>query len=109
MEEALLLRLAMITSIMGLVSILFLVFTQTLPLNEQPEGEQPIRIRGTITNIKDYAQVSIVQIQHPTTTPVVFFEPTPLKQGMVVDIIGDLTCYQGKQEVLAENIEIISS
>lgn len=111
MEEKTILKLALLTALVGLITLFILTSTIKFPetntkITKELEGET-IKIKGEITEIKEFDKFSILKIKYPTYINTITFEKTELKQGDKVEITGEVEFYEGKEELMIEEIKKI--
>ncbi|MDP3990375.1 MAG: OB-fold nucleic acid binding domain-containing protein [archaeon] len=111
MDEKSLQKLAMITTIVGLLILFF--YAQEVNLNvvnqidDLPSSEN-VRIQGVITKLTQKEKVYFLTVegQKPEIMDVILFPDKEiyLKEGSFVDVSGTVEEYNGKKEVIAEEI-----
>ena len=113
MDESNLLRIALVSSLVGLV-ILFLIsgnievqHSAVVDLNEMA-AEQDVKITGVISSVKDLGKIMILGVAQPQTIDVMLFKEGEIKlqKGDFVELTGELREYRGKKEIIASKIEV---
>lgn len=114
MNEKILLRIALGISILGLI-ILFLLLNIIEPdevsFTElgQKQINEHVQIKGIITNIRDYNKtifLDIVELQ-PITVVVFYDGKMKLENNSKVSIDGQIQLYNGKRELVANEVKKI--
>tara|TARA_Y100000294_G_C8367150_1_gene261174 strand:+ start:182 stop:535 length:354 start_codon:yes stop_codon:yes gene_type:complete len=116
MKEKTLLKLALITSLAGLL-ILYLI-SDNIAINEKSiekitldNKDEMVKVRGIVSKVIDTEKVTILEITQPTEITVVLFkgnqESTPIKEGNEVEIIGKVDEYEDELEIIAQRARII--
>ena len=113
MKESLLVKLALITSLAGIL-VLFLI-SGHIKVEEKPLDkisvenlEDYVKVNGMVTNVIDTDNVAILKITQPRDIDVVVFKNGPLNisKGANVEIIGKVDEYKNKAEIIAELIRV---
>lgn len=115
MKEKLLLKIALISSLLGIVILFFIseqikVDETTLDKIDELDVETSVSVKGIINRITDFDKIAIIELMQPETTTIVLFKEgniTDLKQGDFVRVKGNIQEYEGKFEVIANEIEVI--
>ncbi|MBC8444338.1 OB-fold nucleic acid binding domain-containing protein [Candidatus Woesearchaeota archaeon] len=112
MQENTLLKIALICSIIGLISIFLLsknlTFDQT-NLITKDELDQTIKVKGVINRITNYEKNTIIEITRTEKLDIVLFENNiNLKPGEKITATGQLKQYKGNFELLADEIKVIN-
>lgn len=114
MKENTLLKIALICTIVGLVVLYFIsskieIGDYKPSLLNKNVGEN-VRLQGRITKITQSDNVASVEIsQEIPITVVLFSGSNDLKEGDIVEIMGKVQEYKGKEEIIADKIRIIKS
>ncbi len=114
MKENTLLKIALICSLVGMVALYFISAKIDLkdykpPVTDKNIGDD-ISLKGAVTKITDRGNVVFVEISHQSPVNVVMFagEGTlQLKRGDNVEVIGKVQQYNGKEEIIAQNVRVI--
>jgi len=113
MNEKVLLKIALVCSIVGLVGLF--VFSKTIQIQEvaisKIDGTQQgvVKVFGTVASIRHAGQGMIVEVSQPSTITVFVSSNVSMVPGDKVEIIGRVDEYKGKQEIVAERIRILKS
>ncbi len=116
MKEKTLLRIALISGIIGIV-ILFLI-SDNLEINEKnidkinkANVEEDVKLIGTISKITQLEKVAFIELKQPATMTVIVFKDKnknlTLDKGDNVEIIGEIEEYNGELEVIAQRIRVL--
>lgn len=114
MKEQTLLKIALISSILGL-AILFAVArasdasqVQISAIDGTMKGNE-VKILGTVQGVRNTGEVQILDISQPATITVFVSGQPPLKKGDMVEVIGRVDEYKEEQEIIADRIRVIPS
>ncbi len=114
MREQTLLRIALISSILGL-AILFVVAqqgelgtTQISKIDSSIKGNQ-VKIIGTVASARSAGDVQILTITQPSSITVFVSGNSSLRKGDTVEIIGRVDEYREKEEIVADRIRVVHS
>jgi len=114
MEESLLLKIALSFSLLGLVVLFFL--TNNLKIEETKienltdvREDSIVRVRGVITDIRDYGKMANLEIAQPQRLDIIIFKSSnlSLQKGSFVDIVGEVREYNGRKELIASQIDVL--
>lgn len=112
MDESNLLKLALISSLVGIVVLLLI--SSNIELESSSIGEleemdtENVKITGVISSVKDLGKIMILGVSQPQTIDVMLFKEgdVELQKGDFVELTGELREYRGKKEIIANKIEI---
>ena len=114
MKETLLLKIALICSLVGLVALFFI--SQRIELKDyKPDflnkniGDD-VKLSGKITKITDRGSVVFIELNQQVPISVVIFTDkdfTNLNKDDFVEIEGKVQEYNGKNEIIAQKIRVI--
>ncbi|MFA5142382.1 MAG: hypothetical protein WC471_05425 [Candidatus Woesearchaeota archaeon] len=111
MQEKTLLKLAVVSSIIGLI-ILFVMssFTQLdntdISKLTSLDVDKTLKVTGIITKISQTEQTTMLEIAQHNRMPVLIFDTNlTLNKGDEVEIIGKAQDYNGELELIADRIE----
>ena len=116
MQEKTLLKIALITSIVGLVVIYVIsgnivIEEKTLEKITIGNKDEFVKVRGMVSRITDLEKVTIMEITQPTEITIIMFkngnESTIFAEGNEVEIIGKIDEYEGEMEIIAERARIV--
>jgi DNA/RNA endonuclease YhcR with UshA esterase domain len=107
-KESTLLKASLIGSAIGIIGLILFVQDIDIARVDDSPPESSIRIQGEITKLTQLDNVVFVEVSGVETvsTKVVIFPDSEvlLKQGDVVEVIGQVTSYQGKKEIIASEV-----
>ncbi len=111
MKDSLLIRIALITSIIGIGFLIIILTTtglQEIDISEAKELEEDatIRITGRVERITSKEDFSIINIKKEEEITVILFDKVNLSKGQRVEVIGKTKDYKGEKEVIAEKIVV---
>lgn len=112
MEEKTLFKIALISSLLGILLILFI--TEKLDLGQSNISNLTnlsgkVKIKGYITSFKENPTSYFINLKDETgEIPILVFKENPLNltKGMIIEVEGNIIEYQGKKEISAELIRI---
>jgi len=111
MKEKILLKIALIISIVGIVLLFYAtekmdVEEQTIDRITKDNLDETVKISGKITKITDMGTVMFFDIEQKNTMPVLVFKKEDVNIGVgdYVQVIGKVEDYEGKREVIASQI-----
>ena len=113
MKESLLVKLALATSLAGLLILFFI--SGRLDVEEKPFDtitvenlEEYVKIKGQVTGITHTENAVFLKVTQPQEMDIVVFKDTPLNlsEGSYIEIIGKVDEYENKPEILAELIRV---
>ena len=113
MEDATLLKIALVGCIVGLTA-LFAV-AQSIEPNEigatldQHEPNDVVKVEGIVTNIVAQGKATHLEIEVHNMINVVSFDRIlqPLEKGMKIKITGKVNSYKDQKEIIADEIKKI--
>lgn len=111
MQDSLLLKIAMIISIIGLGFLVIILTTtglQEIDISEAKELEedQAIKIIGIVERVTAKEGFSIINLKKEEEITVIMFEKVNLTKGQRIEVTGRTEKYKGEKEVVAEKIII---
>jgi len=117
MQEKILLKIALITSLLGL-SILYAI-SDNIEIKEKDiekitieNKDEFVKLSGIVSNLVNSEKVMILEITQPQEITVVLFKnknnSIDINEGNEVEIFGKVDEYNGKMEIIAERVRIIS-
>jgi DNA/RNA endonuclease YhcR with UshA esterase domain len=112
MNEKTLLKLALVAGVIGLLILFIIAELKDIPeklLSEitKENLDSVVKITGTITRIASKEKVTFIELTKPETVQVILFDNVTLAKGDNVEIIGKITEYEGKMEVVAQRLRVI--
>lgn len=116
MKESTLLKIALITSLSGLL-VLYLI-SGNIEVKEKniekitlENKDEFVKLSGIVSRIIDSEKVAILEITQPQEITVVLFKnknnTVNINKGNEVEIFGKVDEYEGKLEIIAERVRII--
>ena len=116
MKEQTLLKIALITSLLGLL-ILYLI-SGNIELKEKniekitiENKDEFVKLNGIVSNLVNSEKVMILEITQPQEITVVIFKnqnnTININEGNEVEIFGKVDEYEGKLEIIAERVRVI--
>ena len=114
MKETTLLKIALICSLAGLITLYF-ISTRIEIKDYKPNilnrnvGDD-VQLKGIVTKINDKGNVVFVDVSQQNSVSVVLFTDNNnlnLKNGDNIEVIGKVQEYNGKNEIIAQKIRII--
>ena len=114
MRESLLLKVALVTSLLGLVLLYF--FAERIELDESSIAKLDrtdignfVKVQGKVMKVYDNKEYMVLQIQQPETISVIFFKESnvSIDEQDTVEIIGKVSEFKGKQQIVADRIRVI--
>ncbi|HLC82013.1 MAG TPA: OB-fold nucleic acid binding domain-containing protein [Candidatus Nanoarchaeia archaeon] len=114
MQEPTLLKIALISTILGLMFLF--IYSQALDLKQVEQLDQAflneqIKINGVIEGITETEKATFLTVSGHNVEQfkIIFFpeEAVSLKTGEVVEISGKVTEYNGKKEIVADKIKVV--
>ena len=116
MQEKTLLKLALITSLLGILA-LYLI-SDNIDLEESnieritlDNKDEFVKVIGKVSRVVDTEKVTILDIMQPNEITVVLFKTddrkTIIQEGDQVEIIGKVDEYEGSLEIIAHKARII--
>jgi RPA family protein len=111
MQESLLLKIALSTSVIGLALLLLILFStgfKEIDISEAKQTEEgsAIKITGTIEKVTSNEGFSIISIRKEETIDIVVFDSINLSKGQIVEVTGKTKEYNGQNELVADRIII---
>ncbi|OGM02216.1 hypothetical protein A3K72_00930 [Candidatus Woesearchaeota archaeon RBG_13_36_6] len=113
MKERSLLKIALASSLIGLLVLFFVSSKLEIEENSIKELDnlnldQDIRVKGVVSSVKDTGSIMILDIAQPQTINVMLFKDgnISISKGDFVELNGELKEYNGKKEIIANQIEV---
>ena len=103
-------KISLIFSVIGIVFLYYLVGNVSLDEKEIDKInyiDQDIKIKGVVTNIDERDKVAFVEIAQPNVMKVVIFKDDELnlKINDYIEITGNVEEYNGKLQIIAEEVK----
>tara|TARA_Y100000310_G_scaffold298572_1_gene332614 strand:+ start:4636 stop:4995 length:360 start_codon:yes stop_codon:yes gene_type:complete len=115
MKESLLLKIALITTLLG-IFVLYVVSDNIKikelsldEINDEAIGNM-VKVLGKVERVTELDKVTFIDVSQPSTAKVVVFrekekdDTLGLEQDDYVEIIGKIEDYEGEMEIIAERI-----
>jgi|TARA_B100001971_G_C18144887_1_gene512499 DNA/RNA endonuclease YhcR with UshA esterase domain len=114
MKEKLLLKLALMCSVIG-IFVLFLISENvvieetTLDKIDGVDFGEDVKIMGVVEKVVNAENVIIIDITQPETVSVVLFkeENITIEEGSTIEVIGELDEYNGELEIIGDRVRVI--
>ena len=115
MKENLLLKIALISSVIGLIILFFIsenikVDTTTLDKLDQLDIDTTVKVKGVISAITEFDKIAIIKIMEPNTREVVIFKKsnlTELQEGDLIEVEGTVQEYEGRFQLIGNEISVL--
>lgn len=106
-----LLKTALVTSIIGLGFLVIILTTtglQEVDISEAKELEEDatVKITGKVQRVTNKDDFAIINLVREEEIPVIIFENINVSKGQVIEITGKTQEYRNKKEIVAEKIVI---
>ena len=114
MKESLLFKIALLTSLTGLVLLYFLadkieIDETALAKIDQNAGDF-IKVKGVVTKLRENNATLVLQIEQPATVTVVFFKSganISIHEHDTVEVLGKVNEFNGREQITADKIRVI--
>jgi hypothetical protein len=111
MDDKSLLRLALATGILGVVSLFLIMHLVNFPENsigsiKSGEEDDKVKITGRVERQRVSGNTSIITISREEEIKVIIFEPVNLEVGKELTVIGRTKDYLGEMEILADEVTV---
>ncbi|MAG78686.1 hypothetical protein CL616_04965 [archaeon] len=113
MEEKTLLRIALITSFLGIFSLFFLCEFMEMDLTKISEIDEllldkKVKVEGEVSNVKETSSMLLFDIKDESgKIKVVVFSDKKIDLDEFVSVEGKVMEYEGEMEISAEKIEYV--
>ncbi len=113
MKERSLLKIALASSLIGLLALFFV--SSNIEIEEKGLSElddlnldQDVSIKGVVSSVRDLDKIMILDIAQPQTVNVMLFKDgnISISKGDFVELNGELKEYNGKKEIIANQIDV---
>ncbi|MCK4860251.1 MAG: hypothetical protein KAS87_06820 [Candidatus Omnitrophica bacterium] len=116
MKEKTLLKIALICSLLGLLTLY--LTSNNIEIKEKniekitlENKDEFVKLKGIVSNVIDTEKVTIMEITQPQQITVVLFKnenkTIPIQQGNEVEIIGKVDEYEGRMEIIADRLRVV--
>ena len=117
MKEQTLLKIALIASLLGML-ILYII-SDNIEIKEKRIGkitignkDEFVKLSGIVSKVIDTEKVTIMEVTQPQQITVVLFKDEnktmPIQEGNQVEVMGKVDEYEGKLEIIAQRVRVIS-
>ncbi len=115
MEEKSLLRLALICSLVGIITLFFI--SENMKINEKNIDEinkdnigEDVRIKGIVSKSADRGKIILLDIVQPETITIVLFKDHDfnISTGTKVEITGEIDEFNGKMVIIGNEVKILN-
>ncbi|MAE43094.1 hypothetical protein CMO93_04935 [Candidatus Woesearchaeota archaeon] len=116
MKEKTLLKVALITSLLGLLILYAISDNITISQTNIEKitldnKDEMVKLKGIVSKVIDTEKVTIINIIQPQEITAVLFKDenttTKIKENNQIEIIGKVDEYEGKLEIIAHRARII--
>ncbi|MBN2142633.1 hypothetical protein JW711_04855 [Candidatus Woesearchaeota archaeon] len=111
MDESTLLKAALATSIIGIVSLLLVLFlsqsdmeTSRLSSVKAMEEGESVLVSGSVIQSISKEEFSIITIEKSEEMKIIAFQNISLKKGDRITVRGKISEYKGEKEIIADQI-----
>ncbi len=111
MDDSVLLKTALLTTILGLIFLFYVLQTRELPekalinITDQ-DIDKLVKITGKVVEVKQGNNLTRIIISQENTIMALIFEDVNVSEGYNVTVEGKVEEYMGKKEILIERIEL---
>lgn len=115
MDDKMLLRVALVTAVVGLFVFLLIVEKVEVgersiaKIDELPEGKE-IKVVGVVQRVSQQETVAFIELAEEkieTITVVLFKDKNvSINEGDFIEVVGSLEEYRGKKEIIGNKVEI---
>ena len=113
MKEKTLLLIAIMISILGLIALYYMsdvakIEEKVIENIDATDIEKDIMIRGNVERVTDLEKIIIMEVSQPKTITVIAFKDgkTDVEEGDYAYISGAVEEYEGKPEIIADEIRV---
>ncbi|MBW2988320.1 hypothetical protein KY318_02310 [Candidatus Woesearchaeota archaeon] len=112
MREAILLRVAIATSIMGLLGLLILA-DNSKPSDYTPnlaQLDREVKLTGRVVSVVEKERVAFLKLIYPAEVSVVLFKPKELsiEENQSIEVVGIVeNNYKGKANIIAYRVSSV--
>lgn len=106
MEERTILKISLFATIIGIIALYFIsVSSEVSEINEPSfELSKYVKVTGMVTKVSSTDKTTFIRITEPRTLDIVFFENISLKEGDMIEAMGNIEEYEGSYELIADKI-----
>ena len=110
MKDSILLKISLVISILGILSLFFLsemIKIGSADINQLEDyNEKSIKVKGTVEAVTVTESATFLKIKQPTIVNVVVFNPLNISKGRYVEVTGKVDGFNNKFEILADEIKV---
>lgn len=115
MQEKTLLKISLITSLVGILILLIIldkidISDSNINQVNKTDIDKLVKIKGEITRITETPGLYIINVKDNTANmDIIIFkeEKLELEKGNIIEVQGQVTEYQGKLELIAKKVVIL--
>ena len=111
MQDKTLLKIALITSILGLLFIFFLsrnISFDKSSLITSDNLDSYITVEGRVTSIQSSDSFTTIKVVRQETIEIILFDDINLTKDQIIEVSGQLKQEDNKNKIIAEEIKIIT-
>ncbi|HLD06727.1 MAG TPA: OB-fold nucleic acid binding domain-containing protein [Candidatus Nanoarchaeia archaeon] len=115
MQERLLLRIALAAGTIGILMLFFLsehaaIDERAIDRLTAADVEADVRVKGVVQRIDDREKVAFLSIAQLKDIDVVLFKDgnLSLKEGQLVEVIGTVDEYEGKVQLIGNEVSVLA-
>jgi DNA/RNA endonuclease YhcR with UshA esterase domain len=111
MSERMLLRIALLCTIVGLAVLLFLtgIFSVDEIAINKVDGTEvyAVKVYGAVASVRSAGQGQVLEVTQPATIEVFVSSSVEINRGDIVEVIGRSDIYQAEPQLIAERIRVV--
>lgn len=117
MDESILLKASIVSSIAGLIVLYFIAGSMeadevSISRITMGEADGFVSVKGKVSRITEKEEIMIFDLQKDEKISVLIFKKDypgyiGLEEGDIVEVEGNVEEYQGKKEIVAENVRFM--
>lgn len=112
MRESMLLRIALVTSLLGLVLLFFFAArieldATTIAKIDRTDIGNFVKVQGIVMDVYDAKDYTVLTIEQPETISVIFFGNASINAKDEIEIIGKVSEFKGKEQIVADRVRVI--
>jgi len=113
MKENTILKIALVCSLIGLAALYFvsskIEVSDYKPAALNKHIGDDVRLKGTVAKITDKGSVVFIEVNQQSPVTVVLFtdEDIKLKGNDIIEVVGKVQEYNGKNEIIAQKIRVV--
>ena len=110
MDDALLLKIALIVGVIGVIGLFLLNASIDLKETRFEDVDSVdsgyVKISGVVERVYSKENLTIIDVSQKCNIKVVVFDEVELSEGQYIEAEGTVEDYEGKNELLAERIVV---